>query len=344
MASAALVPGPCAVFISCSSYKPEHLIREVIGDDVLPEPEMWADTIQAYPWHINTKYYSADVHLCTLPTQTLGCREFTDAVQAVVIHFDSKSEESLSAVRCWLTFVAHWQPDVRLLVCETLAENSGAVISREKLRSYCLKVAFELVERYGEPSSGDEADDSDEGFEEVELGGMRRVVQALHAHLWPNLELKDASTQNSLGVLASQLQDHAAGRVSDAGAATGRFARADVASHIEGACEHTEGACGSVEGDKDKKDTENMKKQTTGKVTATGDGVMDRELLTALGNEDPGGESFEQLFERMRIMKEHAATLPHDQRKVFAEQVAIQFWRAIGGAEDEIDQLDIEDE
>lgn len=43
-------------------------------------------------------------------------------------------------------------------------------------------------------------------------------------------------------------------------------------------------------------------------------------------------------------MKEHAATLPHDQRKVFAEQVAIQFWKAIRGDDDEIADLDIEGE
>ena len=50
-------------------------------------------------------------------------------------------------------------------------------------------------------------------------------------------------------------------------------------------------------------------------------------------------ESFEELFDKFRIMKETAQSLPSEERKQYAEKVAIAFWRALGGEEDEIADL-----
>ncbi|XP_046861615.1 alpha- and gamma-adaptin-binding protein p34-like [Xenia sp. Carnegie-2017] len=49
---------------------------------------------------------------------------------------------------------------------------------------------------------------------------------------------------------------------------------------------------------------------------------------------------FDKLFSQMKIMKEKAEKLPHLQRKAYAEQVAVAFWKAIGGDDDEIEDLD----
>ena len=76
------------------------------------------------------------------------------------------------------------------------------------------------------------------------------------------------------------------------------------------------------------------------------------------GDKDPGGESFESLFARFAQMKrkhrsiihpplilfllnfvplsEHAQSLPHEERKEYAEKVVMAFWNAIGGDEDEV--------
>lgn len=89
--------------------------------------------------------------------------------------------------------------------------------------------------------------------------------------------------------------------------------------------------------------------------------------------QDPGGESFENLFSRFADMKrktctynlihtytrthartrkhthpptpthshpthksEHAESLPHEERKSYAERVVMAFWNAIGGDEEEM--------
>lgn len=47
------------------------------------------DGINAYLWHIDTKYYTADVDLCSVEKKTLGSEQFAVSVEAVVILFDS---------------------------------------------------------------------------------------------------------------------------------------------------------------------------------------------------------------------------------------------------------------
>lgn len=44
-------------------------------------------------------------------------------------------------------------------------------------------------------------------------------------------------------------------------------------------------------------------------------------------------DNFERLFSKLKEMKDKAATLPHEQRKLHAEKVAKAFWMAIGETE-----------
>jgi hypothetical protein len=54
-----------------------------------------------------------------------------------------------------------------------------------------------------------------------------------------------------------------------------------------------------------------------------------------MGDEDA---DFGELFDQLMAMKEHAASLPTNARRIVAEQIATAFWKAIGG-----DHLEIED-
>jgi hypothetical protein len=61
----------------------------ILGVDELPEPTKVEEGINAYSWHIDTKYYTTDVNLCSVENKTLASEEFAMSVEAVVIHFDS---------------------------------------------------------------------------------------------------------------------------------------------------------------------------------------------------------------------------------------------------------------
>ena len=62
----------------------------MLNEETLPAAEHVLEEVEAYPWHINTKYYTADVRICTTDTRTIGDEEFANSVQALILIFDSK--------------------------------------------------------------------------------------------------------------------------------------------------------------------------------------------------------------------------------------------------------------
>jgi len=50
--------------------------------------------IRSYLWHITTKYYEADVHVCAMDERTIANKEFAESVNAVVLYFDSSDAVS----------------------------------------------------------------------------------------------------------------------------------------------------------------------------------------------------------------------------------------------------------
>lgn len=51
-------------------------------------------------------------------------------------------------------------------------------------------------------------------------------------------------------------------------------------------------------------------------------------------------DDFENLFSNIEQLKRTAASLPLDQRRDYAEKMAVAFWRAMGGDEDEVSGFD----
>lgn len=49
---------------------------------------------------------------------------------------------------------------------------------------------------------------------------------------------------------------------------------------------------------------------------------------------------FGELFSNLRAMKEHAASMPSNQRRQAAEQLVTAFWKAIGGDPSEVDDIE----
>ncbi|XP_067936256.1 alpha- and gamma-adaptin-binding protein p34-like isoform X2 [Watersipora subatra] len=70
-------------------------------------------------------------------------------------------------------------------------------------------------------------------------------------------------------------------------------------------------------------------------------GMNTKELTDMLHDDGEAGvESFEKLFSSLHLMKEKAESLAPEERKSYAEKVALSFWSAIGGSDDEIDLSD----
>ncbi|RXM95933.1 Alpha- and gamma-adaptin-binding protein p34 [Acipenser ruthenus] len=126
-------------------------MKEIIAGDGLLGPSSQTGEVRWYPWTINNKYYTADICLCAVPNRFLVTSEIAEGVQAFIVYFDSNTKSGLDGVSLWLPLAEDWSPEVLILVCDRVSEN----------------------------------DDFPEST------GIKRIVQALNANVWSNMEMKD---------------------------------------------------------------------------------------------------------------------------------------------------------
>ncbi|XP_042330909.1 alpha- and gamma-adaptin-binding protein p34 isoform X2 [Sceloporus undulatus] len=304
---------PCALVTSCDAEFPgEELVKRIIGKEELPEDVSTDGGARFYPWTIDNKYYSASIHLCVVPNTFLVTAEIAEAVQAFLVYFDSSTISGLDSISVWFPLIEEWLPEVMILVCDRVSENG---ISRQKAQEWCIQHGFELVELNPE-----ELPDEDDDF--PESTGVKRIIQALNANVWSNVVMKNDMNQG-FGFLPAL-------------AGTNCRIRSEENEAPELHPLPAERADSAPVGiGEDAADADGVQ---TGPVA---DPVLDMDIqeLASLTAGEGDLENFERLFSKLKEMKEKAATLPHEQRKLHAEKVAKAFWMAIGGDRDEIEGL-----
>ncbi|XP_020781143.1 alpha- and gamma-adaptin-binding protein p34 [Boleophthalmus pectinirostris] len=303
---------PCVVITSSDqTFQEQELIKQILNSGTLPEPTKVDKDVVWYPWTINNKYYTAEVSLCTVPSTFHMSLEIFQATQAFIAYFDSSVKDGLEKLNPWISVVEEIAPEVLILVCDKVCEDG---VTRQEAQQWCLAHSFELIELNPEDLP-DEEDDFPEST------GVKRIVQALNANVWSNVEMKNGNSQG-LGLMSSLVA--VAGRHSSS-----RSSAEPSLSGLSGSVD--------VEEQKESENPVSAQEDEDGVVDAMTDlDIQELADLTA-GNADV--DNFERLFTKLKEMKDKASSLPHDQRKVHAERVAKAFWMAIGGDNDEIESL-----
>ncbi|XP_041360600.1 alpha- and gamma-adaptin-binding protein p34-like [Gigantopelta aegis] len=386
---------PSVLFASSTEdYNPDEFVKQILNVPELPPSCCVTKNVCAYNWHVDTKYYTTDVHLCTTHERTIGDQTFAEAVEAFVIHFDPKQVESFKLVKAWLPYLEQIDPEIQILACENCSHDD--TVSRLTAQTWCIENSFELVEL--SPLDDDDDDDVENDFPETT--GIKRIIQALHAHSWPNLKLKenpdicspyfkqlmqeealemkkeenkteeilcedektttlsettiqDSTTEIDCdwGELQTAKTDNPNGLPENTKDNSNELQKRKKDNCCCEPCVEKENSCVCVHnGEKKELTTKTLdKKSKTSEISTEEkiDGLLptdDMSLFAALGNEDLGSESFEELFHQLSTMKDTASKLPADERKIYAEKIAIKFWKAIGGDEDEIAGLSDDDD
>ncbi|XP_048649630.1 alpha- and gamma-adaptin-binding protein p34 isoform X2 [Marmota marmota marmota] len=307
---------PCALVTSCSStFTGDRLVQHILGTEDLVEATS-NDTVRFYPWTIDNKYYSADINLCVVPNKFLVTAEIAESVQAFVVYFDSTQKSGLDSVSSWLPLAEAWLPEVMILVCDRVSEDG---VNRQKAQEWCIKHGFELVEL-----SPEELPEEDDDF--PESTGVKRIVQALNANVWSNVVMKNDRNQGFSLLNSLAATNHSIGSAETC----------HSESHLP-AADRTESLPGHRDGASNTADA---------RLDSSVDPMLDLDIQELASLTTGGGdlENFERLFSKLKEMKDKAATLPHEQRKLHAEKVAKAFWMAIGGDRDEIEGLSSDEE
>ncbi|XP_049634241.1 alpha- and gamma-adaptin-binding protein p34 isoform X1 [Suncus etruscus] len=309
---------PCALITSCASAFPgDRLVQHILGIEDLVVESTADDAVRFYPWTIDNKYYSADINLCVVPNKFLVTAEIAKTVQAFVVYFDSTQKSGLDSVSSWLPLAEAWLPEVMILVCDRVCENG---VTRQKAQEWCIKHSFELVEL-----SPEELPEEDDDF--PESTGVKRIVQALNANVWPNAVMKNDRNQGFSLLSSLAGAHHNVGAAERSHSEQTRVPPADGTEFLQ----HSQG--GAVN-------------EADSQADSLVDPMLDLDIQELASLTTGGGdvENFERLFSKLKEMKDKAATLPHEQRKVHAEKVAKAFWMAIGGDRDEIEGLSSDEE
>ncbi|XP_037081871.1 alpha- and gamma-adaptin-binding protein p34-like [Pollicipes pollicipes] len=280
---------PCVFIYGPESTVVNNIIHNMPGSSL--DERSSSDLVVCYPWHVDNKYYTADVLLCHVQRKGLPDKNLADRCEAVVIYFNSDEANGLDEVDSILAFTKEFEPDVCILVCNTCHENTP--VSRLRAQEWCVGHGFELVEL----SPSEEADPDDDF---PETTGVQRITQALHAHTWSNLVMKDHRPEVSNRLL-DELTEERPSAVPTAAAPAPTPA--------------------------DNRDTDAVDSLVSEMAAMVGPAAG------AAGSD--GVDDFEALFSQLAELRAAAARVPESQRHDYAERVAMAFLRSMGGDEDE---------
>ncbi|KAH0945839.1 hypothetical protein HN011_011509 [Eciton burchellii] len=243
-------------------------IAESIGAKHSSQKDNFVD----YLWDIDNKYYTSQILIRTI--ERMPSKLPVEGISALIIYYDPQTNNIDQELE-HLTFLitALTTAEILLFSCSIISDT----LLRDKVLNWCLRNKFELVELQ---ETGDPEFDTDGN-----KYGIERIIEALHAHTWPNMVLKDKPG------LGDTLKLNEIGE---------QF--------------------------------ENIQLTRNERVEKL---HMQHMLDGIMGDEDA---DFGELFDQLMAMKEHAASLPTNARRIVAEQIATAFWKAIGG-----DHLEIED-
>lgn len=85
-----------------SFYNSYFPLSDIIGTEELPPDVSTSEGVRFYPWTIDNKYYSADIHLCVVPNRFLVTPEIAECVQAFLIYFDSTTVSTSALLYLWV--------------------------------------------------------------------------------------------------------------------------------------------------------------------------------------------------------------------------------------------------
>lgn len=260
---------PRILIISTEEGKANEIATNIGGEKLSNQ-----DHFEYHLWNIQNKYYKTQVLICVTenPSQDIP----VDDIEALIVHHDPQAENADQNLKKWSSLIASLaEADVLLFSCNFITDT----IIRNKVTKWCLQNKFELIELNRPDVDASEADSENNKY------GIERIIEALHAHMWPNMILKGKSSNVEEQTLDMN----------------------EVEEQFE-----------NIELNQDSTETlpvENML-----------DGIMGEE------NAD-----FGELFSQLRAMKEHAAMLPTNQRRIAAEQLVTAFWKAMGGDPSEME-------
>lgn len=304
---------PCIVVVGLDSIFIDEVLQSLTGSNQ-------DQTQNQIDWTIDTKYYTADVHLCPLTSKKLVDEPIANATEMLIVLLDPSQMNSRTKLDSWLPFLSVLNDCETKFIVVRQMDHLSTTLSRFEIKQWCSEHQYELLELEKRATSETENDDEDDEDEQLypDIYGIPRLMQTLHVHQWSNMNLKDRREINRNLVAQLKAKMH--------------FDDDDVDNNNKiddvGRANTTDAQ--RKENDDGKEEQQENREQN------------DRcETTTLNHHDDRDAFGMENLFEQMRRYKDEADQLQGDERKTFAEKVILSLWKSIG-VDDELDESDEE--
>lgn len=156
---------------------------------------------QQQPWGLDTKYYRAQV-LVERQLPTAKANPAAATCGGLVLVFAADQDSSFLAVKQWVEQLPSDVADVRLCVANKVdklqnprSSQQESAVQRTPMLQEAMQWCADSLFEYIEVSSTDVELDQQLVWEEQQQG-VRRVKEALEAHMWPGLKMKPKQTQH----------------------------------------------------------------------------------------------------------------------------------------------------
>ncbi|XP_063599241.1 alpha- and gamma-adaptin-binding protein p34-like [Penaeus indicus] len=300
---------PRVVVLSTHEKDGREIVKGILDLECLPNPEVENEGVECWPWEMENKYYTASVLLSTVPHPEKCMQWILESGEALIVYCDATQNDALDSINNLVENVGEFEPEVQMLVCDSCSSEDGnGGLSRLNAQQWCISNGWELIElNRAQETNNEDSEDEDDFPESL---GFKRVRQALHAHTWSNLVMKDNNRSSRLNAVLQSVASK-----DDKNGKEGQESDEVLYSQLSDLT---------------------VEDNNTG---AAGD-YLDPMMMEGCLEKDEG--DFENLFSSFEHLKRTASSLPPDQRRDYAEKVAVAFWRAMGGDEDEVDGLDSE--
>ncbi|XP_047490471.1 alpha- and gamma-adaptin-binding protein p34-like [Penaeus chinensis] len=303
---------PRVVVLSTHEKDGREIVKGILDLECLPNPEVENEGVECWAWEMENKYYTASVLLTTVPHPEKCLQWILESGEALIIYCDATQNDALDSINSLVENVGEFEPEVQMLVCDSCSSEDGnGGLSRLNAQQWCISNGWELIElNRGQETNNEDSEDEDDFPESL---GFKRVRQALHAHTWSNLVMKDNNRSSRLNAVLQSVASK-----DDKNGKEGQESDEVLYSQLSDLT---------------------VEDNNTGASPLAGE-YLDPMMMEGCLEKDEG--DFENLFSSFEHLKRTASSLPPDQRRDYAEKVAVAFWRAMGGDEDEVDGLDSE--
>ncbi|CAF3623306.1 unnamed protein product [Rotaria socialis] len=168
---------PCIVIVGLDQIFLDEIVQGLAGENKMNDHNL-------IEWTIDTKYYTADVHLRPINNKCLVEETVANLAEVLILLIDPSEINSRTKLDSWLPFLSVLNDcETKLLVTRNMNGLSNT-ISKTDVKQWCTEHEYELLELEKTTTSESDGEDDDEDSHQNILWNFCLFYNSLSRCVW----------------------------------------------------------------------------------------------------------------------------------------------------------------